>query len=383
MKLTIEAARAMQPGDKPISCHVVKGLELHAGATGKTWKVYYRGQDGARRRPKLGNFPALSIEGARDAAKELLRRVAKGEDPSAERQKRRRALTVAELAKSYLADHAKRRKSETAGQAERCFRLHVLPVIGSMRVEDVTTHDVNRVLLKVGGKGKAPVMANRVRAYLSGAFRYAERDDVALRPVGSNPCRNAVTFREYARRRHVTPAEFPKLKSALEALAETYPRHVAAIYAMLYTGSRVSELITAKESELDGGRVVKREHKTARTGDVRTIRLPVQALRLLESLTPDGSGLLFGRGMDRHAIGHVWDKARDAAECSDLQLRDLRRTFASVAKTRGVSLSQIGDIFDHKSTETTDGYAYLFDDAAANVVQATADEIDKLMRDEK
>lgn len=377
MKLTIEAARALAAGQPPIRCHVVKGLELHAGATGKTWKLYYRAADGARRRPKLGDFPALSIEAARDAAKELLRRVARGDDPSAERQALRRAPTVADLWARYRAAKAQRWKPETAEQARRAFELHILPAIGSIRVANVDSADVSRLLANVGAR--APVMANRVRAYLSGAFRLAESGALKWRPAGSNPCRDAGGFTERKRRRHVTPSEFPKLRDALDALAREYPRHVAAIYAILYTGSRVSELITAPTLALKGDRVELREHKTARTGDVRTIRLPRQVLALLESLPDDASGLLFGKGLTRHAIWSVWDRARTAAGCPDLQPRDLRRSFASAAKSRGVSLSQIGEVFDHKSQDTTARYAWLFDDTAAGVVQDTADEIERML----
>lgn len=384
-KLTVEAAREL-PAGRVLKCHVVRGLELHAGATGKTWKLYYRAVDGKQRRPKLGNWPAVSIETARDAAREWLRRVAKGADPSAERQELRRAPLVSDLYVEYEKEVIEKLYSKaTKVSARSAWNRYVIPALGSMRVRDVTVADVNKLLVRVGVEHHA--MAANVRAYLSRAFQIAESAAYQWRPKHSNPCRDdeCQAFGVRRRKRHVKPNEFAAIHERLQALAVEYPWHVACIYTILFSGSRVTEMAKALRadvvSDAAGVRIVPRAHKTARHGIERTIWLPKQALRLLASLPAHDSGYLFGPlgeyAEPRREVWEIWAQAR--GEGSDIQVRDLRRTFASAAKSRGVGLDAIGDLFDHGSTNTTRGYAYLFDDTAASAAQSIGDELEGLL----
>lgn len=385
MRLTVEAARALQPGEV-LKCHVVRGLELHAGRTGKTWKLYYRAADGKQRRPKLGAWPSLSIEGARVAAKDWLARIAKGEDPSAERQTLRRAPTMDDLFGEYDREIISKEYGKHAKVSARSAWIkYVLPSLGPMRVADVTVADVNKVLAKLGAKHHA--MAANVRAYMSRAFQLAESAAYGWRPKHSNPCRDdeCLAFGVRRRKRHVKPNEFVAIHERLQALAADYPWHVAAIYVILYTGSRVTETVAARRANVVrdefGAMITPDKHKTARHGIERTIRLPKQAVRLLDNLPASKNGYLFGPlgelAEPRRAIWEVWSMAR--GEGSDLQVRDLRRTFASAAKSRGVGLDAIGDLFDHGSTNTTRGYAWLFDDTKAGTVQNVGDELERLL----
>lgn len=180
------------------------------------------------------------------------------------------------------------------------------------------------------------------------------------------------------------------MHTELAALSDKYPCHVAAIYTILYAGTRITELVTAKYEHLHGNVIVLGEHKTSdRIDDDRTIRLPRQALALISALPSFGSGYLFGDlgalAQPRRSIFYVWDKARDAAakrhpRLAEIQPKDLRRTFASVARTKGATLEHIGGIFDHTNSRTTERYAFLFDGTANEIVQDTADEIERLMQ---
>ncbi len=390
MKLSAQTARDLQPGAE-LRDHVVEGLQLRATTTGKSWHVYYR-VAGQRRRPKIGTFPALSLEAARDAARTMLADVAKGRDPSAERAELRRAPTVDGLLDYYLREYAEREyKPETLAQARRVV-ARVRLNLGNRRVADVTRDEVNAMLDAISSNSGA-VMANRVRMYLSKAFSLAEDPNGALkwREPHTNPCRGARHNRERRRRRHIKPHEFAALHAALQDLNTQFPAQVAAIYVMLFVGSRVTELAKARRDELvlceDGtARLEPAEHKTADYTD-RVIHVPRQAADILKRLPPHASGYLFGElgthAAPRHSIFRVWAMARERAGCADIQPRDLRRTFASVAKTRGASLDAIGELLSHKSTETTKGYAYLFADTATELAQRTGDAVQGLLEGRK
>lgn len=387
MKLTVEAARELAPG-RVLKCHVVRGLELHAGATGKTWKLYYRSADGVQRRPKIGTFPTLPIEAAREVAKDWHRRIAKGEDPSAARQAVRRAPTFDDLFVEYEREVIEKEyKPQTKVSARSAWSKYILPEFGSARVAEATVADVNRLLHRIGKRHHA--MAANVRAYLSRGFQLAESSAYGWRPRGSNPCRDpeCATFGVRRRKRHVRPDEFAGIHAELQKLSKESPYHVACIYAILYSGSRVTEMAKARRENViadnRGARIVPADHKTAGHGVERTIWLPRQTVRLLASLPVDRNGYLFGPlgelAEPRRAVWDVWHAAAEAAGCPDLQVRDLRRTFASAAKSRGVGLDAIGDLFDHTSANTTKHYAFLFDDTSAALVQNVGDELERLL----
>jgi hypothetical protein len=54
--------------------------------------------DGRERRYTIGSFPEWSAAAARKEAKELRRRIDRGEDPASEKREKREAPTVADLA---------------------------------------------------------------------------------------------------------------------------------------------------------------------------------------------------------------------------------------------------------------------------------------------
>lgn len=388
--LTVKAIKDMQLGDE-LRDHVVKGLHIRMKARGASWYLEYYAA-GDRRRPRLGAFPALTIELARDAARALLARVARGEDPSADRQARRDAATVDELCNVYLKFARRHNKPKSVANSKWIVEKYVRPLLGKRRVADVTRTEINDILEDIGET--APIAANRVKACLSKMFSLTADPQGDLKWRTDNPCKGALSFREHKRKRFAKPGELAALNNELRRLYTQHKLAVSSIYCMLYVGSRVTELVAARIDELvlhdDGtGRIEPAEHKTDEHTD-RTLRLPVQAVAIVKDVLADavaGETHIFGelgRCKDpRRAVFDVWDKARTAAGCPDLQLRDIRRTFASAAKSRGVSLDQIGELFDHQNPSTTKRYAWLFDDAARAVSQSTGDHIGELLEGPK
>lgn len=378
-KLAAATARAIQRGDI-IKDHVVLGLQLKGLAEGRgSWLLYYRSADSTQRRPKLGNYPSMTIEAARSVAREWLSRVAAGDDPSASRIAARSAPTVSDAVSEYLASGTRHLKPRSREEVERHLRKHVLPALGHHRAADLLRSHVSAWHADVTRTSGA-VAANRALATLSAVMTMCEADDYRYRPRNSNPCKEVSRNREALRRVHVTEEQFWRIAAALDALRTSYPSHVAAIYVMLYAGTRVTELIGAPRSALVGSTLILDVHKTDRTGEPRVIHLPQQAVELLASLPDHGDGRLFGAIPGRESVFRIWEKARAAAGCPDLRLQDMRRTFASVALSYGgASLHQIGQLFSHADPRTTKRYAWLTSQAGSQIAQSTADRIDSLI----
>jgi len=379
-RLTVSAIKNASPGDI-IQDDVVRGLHLRCFGQKRCFYLFYRTRDGARRRPKLGNFPDMTIEAARKAARGVLTQVAQGADPSAQWNAARRAPMVNDLCDRYLEQYAPRKKTER--EDARQINVYIRPTLGNHLVMRVTIEDVDRLVRaisegKVPGQRKpAPIQANRTRALLSKMFNLAETR-YRMRPQNSNPVRGSDSNRENPRRRHITRDEFPRFRRALDAVGLQHPHEVAAITTLLFTGARVSEILAARKDQLDGNKLWLKEHKTADHIGEKFVTIPDAALDLMQFDWDESEPLIF----EGKPIRYVWKRICEHAEIEGLRLQDLRRSFASVALANGVSLDQLGEMLAHRSTQTTARYAWLLDDKRKDVADLTVRAMETLMEGE-
>lgn len=383
-KLTPAAARNAPVGSI-LHDHEVTGLRLRVTRTRRSWYLYYRTRAGDQRQPKLGDFPEMSLSRAREVARDLKDRIARGEDPAATWRGLREAPTVADLCERYLKEHAAKRKAaRSAKEDAKLIRAHVLPGLGRLRVAEVRKPDVDRFLDDVEarrfvdptprhkGKRTAPGAANRCRALLSKMMTLAITD-YDMRPHGAgNPVAGTVPRTIAKRRRVATPAELRALAGELRALFVTHPRHAAALAVLFATGARVGEIERARVRSFTGRELILSEHKTFKTIGEKVVPLPPGAVALIHQVAPPASAGPDARLFGDIQLRSVWQAIRDRVGCPDLQMRDARRTFASYALSDGASLDQIGDLFGHTDTRTTKGYAGLLQDARRKVAATGA-----------
>jgi integrase len=126
----------------------------------------------------------------------------------------------------------------------------------------------------------------------------------------------------------------------------------------MFTGSRPIAIERATWSQLE---LVKSSSKTygiltfdGKSGEEKVV-IPGFVISVLTSLPT--SNTLTGINMPKS----FWKKVRVEAGCPDLWIRDWRRTFASIGLSNGFSMDAIGEVLNHKSTQTTKTYAKLFD----------------------
>ena len=82
----------------------VSGLGIRALKSGKrTWVYQYRDGDGRNRRMVLGDVASVAIDTVRELARQHANDVAKGGNPSAERQGKRGGGSLADVIEDYLA----------------------------------------------------------------------------------------------------------------------------------------------------------------------------------------------------------------------------------------------------------------------------------------
>lgn len=375
--LTAEPATASTKGKDVIAWDSeVPGFGVKLTPAGKrSYFVYYRTASGQQRRPKIGEHGAVTVDEARQIARQWMAQSAAGGDVSQERQSKRAAGTVEDLAKRYLTDYAEPHKKPRSVQTDRAnIENHVVPLIGSKPVKDVTRQDIDRLKVAIregksartleakrrgrrvirGGEG----IANRVVALVSKMFACAQewglRDD--------NPATGIRKYREKRKDRFLDASEVGRLLEQLELAeaTETTPiKAIVAIRVLLFTGMRYSEVMNLTWGMVDDNQMCFRLADSKTGSRIIPFGAHVNtALRLL--LRTDNGDLMFegGSAGSPLSLRRPWYKIREAAGIdATATLHTLRHTFASWSVMGGLSLAQVGAMLGHKSTQTTLRYA--------------------------
>lgn len=352
----------------------VPGLGLRVRTNGRKLFVYQYFARGRTRRMTLGEVGKLTAEGARDRARALRQRVKDGGDPAADRDQARRAETVAQFCDRFLKQHVEAKNKPATERAYRSLIDGVIrPELGTRKLTDVTRADVQRLHHKLKD---TPYAANRRLAVLSKMMNLAERWGV--RSDNTNPCRHVERFREMRRQRFLSAAELAELGKVLAAVErEGVEWHsvVPAIRLLIFTGARVSEILTLKWEwvDLERGCLNLPDSKTG----AKVIHLNAPALKVLTDIKPDPKDpdnphVIRGRlkGSCLVNLKDPWGRIRKRAKIPDVRVHDLRHSFAAVAAGAGSSLPIIGALLGHTQPQTTARYAHLADDPVKAVNEA-------------
>lgn len=376
-KRTVDAMTPGSNGEAYLFDDQLGGFAVRLFPSGtKTYYLAYR-LPGSRklRRLKLGQHGAVTPDEARRLAKAALGRIAAGEDPASERVSLRTSLTVARACNRFLEEHSARRKAASSQRNDRVIATaHVIPALGDLPLRRLEKRHVAKLHSDLH---ETPVMANRVRAFLSKLVSWAQ--EVGEFPEDRpNPVLRVKPYPEHKRIAQLDAKQLAALGRALDsAEADEVKRPAALIVrALLLTGCRLSEIQSLRWSAVDLSAGVLR--LTASKTGPRDVVLGETALKFFGTLggRPDvGDDWVFRspwkKGVPVGEVRHVWYSIRANARLSDLRLHDLRHVFASNAVSAGLSLYQTGRLLGHRQAATTQRYAHLGDGAtraAANLV---------------
>lgn len=322
---------------------------------------------GRKRLMALGAYGVLTLDQAREKARQLLVETLAGTDPLEARQRAAGGETVKALCAAYLERHAKPHKRSWKDDQRRIDR-RILPLWGNLKVASIKRADAAALHHRIGQAH--PYEANRTLELVSKMFDLARR--WGFTPEDHpNPARDIDHFRERKRDRWVTPEELPRLAMAIDQ--EQNPIARAALWLYLLTGARKSELLKARWEDVDFGRAELRLPDT-KAGRTHYLPLSEPALALLGALPRfQGNPYVFpGLKAGAHLVNvdKPWQRVRQAAGVEDVRLHDLRRTVGSWLAQAGNSLHLIGRVLNHSNPSTTAVYARFAQDQVREALEA-------------
>jgi integrase len=350
--------------------------------------VQYRTKAGRTRRLAIGRKGTLTPEQARNLARDTLVEVAKGGDPSAERRKIRKSITVAELCDLYLKEAEGNLKRSTINTDRNRIEVHVKPLIGSHPVASVTAEDLEQLQSDIasgktarprrkqgrgisarGGRG----VASRTLGMLGAILELAKRRKL----IKQNSARGVKRFPGGRQRRYLSLDEITALGAACKQAAEAGEgaTALAAIKFLLLTGLRRTEALALPRTCVDMKAHCIRFYDTKTGPQIRPIGY--EAVKLVRELPgQDGRPWVSpaGRG-DGHLVGlpKALDRVCKRAGIKGITPHVLRHSFAATAAGMGYSELTIVGLLGHSVPGITARYAHVPDAAllaAADKVSA-------------
>ena len=312
---------------------------------------------------KLGAFPDMTCEQARNEAGKVLGEFAKGENPAAVKRAVKAELTFGEAFDDFLARKRKRDGSAISDKTKRDYtdllRLYLDGIKGK-RLSAIERNEIKAIHARTTKKSAA--QADRVVAVVSAVFTFMLAHE---RFSGQNPAPS--------RDRFLQPDE---LTPFFKALSESTNGVMRDFFLLaLLTGARRANVSAMRWADIDLAAGVWRIAKT-KNGTPQTVTLSPEAVTVLQSRKVGGGEFVFpGEGKTKHIVEpkKAWATILKAAGIKNLRIHDLRRTLGSWQARTGASLPIIGKSLNHKTHQATAIYARLdLDPVRQSVNTATA-----------
>ncbi len=324
--------------------------------TDKGTKTFYlrKAINGTTRRIRLGTFPEITVENARDLAHEVKTSIAKGQDPHKQQQDARNEPTLSAFFEVYMEKHAKVHK-KTSDADRTIFDCHLYDTLGKKKLSTITRDDIRALHLRIGETAK--YSANRVLSLIRIIFNKAIEWEYYKQ---ENPALYIKPFKEQSRERFLQKDELPRFFNALDD--EMNQDMKDYIWMSILTGARKSNVLSMQWDAINFER---KEWliEDSKNGTPYTVPLVDAVIEILEARKrfKVNPYVFHGRGEKGHMVEpkRAWKRILERAEIKNLRLHDLRRTLGSYQAATGTSLNIIGKSLGQKSLTATQIYARL------------------------
>ncbi len=336
----------------------LSGFLLKVMPSGKrTYYIRFKDDHGRTKERRLLDASQVNLQDARQRAQHALSRLALGEDPFAEQQSKRQVPTLKGFVEeSYLPYLQTLKKSWKVDEAQ--LRLHVLPHIGSLYMDDITKKHMIE-LMTAHSREYKPASTNRLYNVIHRLFNCAMEWEVS--GVTRNPVSAVAKRKENNQRdRYLSAQELRSLWKAIEQSESVMLPHIVKM--LIFTGARKNEVSIAKWDDINWNLCQWRIPEN-KSGKVRYVPLSDEAIKMLKGIEQfSGCPFIFPNPKTLRPyvnFFHSWNTARKEAGIPDVRIHDLRHTYASYLVNQGAPIYEVKEILGHADVTTTQRYAHL------------------------
>ncbi len=388
MKLTRKAIDSFpipKKGQRFYSDSEIKGFGINVFSTGAKSFYYQYGRSYNRKKIVIGKYGTITLEQARDKARELASSVLNKRDPLEEKKSDQISLTLGQWIDQYI-EIVEARNKPTSVLNDKLFLSCKNPNSNNKRganklkrdyipsewkkkpITAITTNDIGR-RLELITKNVSPVSGNRwlasIRACLQEAWR---RELIEVNPAMRVRANSVTSERD----RVLTDEEYIRFRNAIDQIESVSSR---AIFILLTeTGARLSEVLNAKWKDIrfDLDRWILPDTKSNRK---QHIPLNDSLVKVLKSIPREGEYLISGRekGSKRKDVKRTFSKILKISGIEDFHIHDIRRTFCvQIIKVAGVNVAS--KLLRHSDIRvTTKHYSPEGDEALINSMNKRAE----------
>lgn len=248
------------------------------------------------------------------------------------------ATTVDELVTAWLkqlrvSGHL---ENTTVNEYERVLRKLVLPELGAVRLDELTTERINAVLAELGTRS---VNRQRKAKVVTGAMLNVAVECGAL---SSNPARGSISVsRPKTQTRTLTQSDLETVRRAVRVWVDrkrSGPRATGdmadIIDLMLGTGARIGEVLALRWSDVDLNAKRVQLRATIKTEtNLGTYRKPLGNARIIE--LPDFAVAILRRRQSRSQYGHI-DAVFPTRKGTWQQVNNVERRWRQIRKDTGL-----------------------------------------------
>jgi integrase len=289
MPLTVLQVDKAKPKEKDYKLSDERGMFLLVTkAGGKHWRLKYR-FDGKEKALSIGSYPDLSLKDAREIRDKARNQLAKGIDPSAEKQAKKYSSAVSAansfevIANEWFAARMQEKSDTHKTRTRSMLNNYLFPYIGRKPIQDITPLMLLETLRKMEAKGIVET-ARRAKQTASQVFRYA----IITGRAQHDPAADLKGALQIPKKKHFAALTDPKQVGGLMLAIDNYHASYtvkAALKCSALWFCRPGELRTLEWSNVNWDEK-RLEIIAEKTKQQHIIPLSTQAIEILESMQP-------------------------------------------------------------------------------------------------